>query len=436
MPTVLPYVPQRITVHLGSPSSNAANVTVPFVDYVKNVASSEIYPTWDESALQANIYAIVSYALNRVYTEFYRSRGYDFDITSSTAFDQAFVNGRSYFDNISRLVDQLFNDYLRRPGFVEPLAAKFCNGTTVTCEGLSQWGSQNLAQQGYSSTQILRSYYGNVETVLNAPVQGITSSYPGTPLRVGSTGPNVVTLQVALNRIAQNYPAIPKIPEADGIFGSRTEASVRAFQRIFNLSDDGIVGPATWYAIVRLYTAVTQLSELRSQGQQFYSINWSPPNALQEGSTGEKVRQLQYMLSILSEYISTIPRISIDGIYGPSTRSAVLAAQRRFQLPETGVVDAQTWDDIYDQFSGIENTTLRSREAFPDTASASQSAVATSAPLNRSNRRRTNAAAPAFAENRRRSAANGYANTSTMTQFPGRDLSAGMQDPISKEVVR
>ena len=131
MPTVLPYVPQRITVHLGSPSSNAANVTVPFVDYVKNVASSEIYPTWDESALQANIYAIVSYALNRVYTEFYRSRGYDFDITSSTAFDQAFVNGRSYFDNISRLVDQLFNDYLRRPGFVEPLAARFCNGTTL-----------------------------------------------------------------------------------------------------------------------------------------------------------------------------------------------------------------------------------------------------------------------------------------------------------------
>ena len=436
MPPVLPYVPERITVHLGPPGANAANVNVSFSDYVKNVASSEIYPTWDESALRANILAIVSFALNRIYTEFYRSRGYDFDITNSTAYDQFFVNGRSYFENISRLVDELFNDYLRRPGFVEPLAAKFCNGTTVTCEGLSQWGSQNLAQQGYSSTQILRSYYGNVETVLNAPVQGITSSYPGTPLRVGSTGPNVVTLQVALNRIAQNYPAIPKIPEADGIFGSRTEASVRAFQRIFNLSDDGIVGPATWYAIVRLYTAVTQLSELRSQGQQFYSINWSPPNALQEGSTGEKVRQLQYMLSILSEYISTIPRISIDGIYGPSTRSAVLAAQRRFQIPETGVVDAQTWDEIYDQFSGIENTTLRSRETFPATASASQAAVATSAPLNRSSRRRTNAAAPAFAENRRRPAADGYAHTSTMTQFPGRDLSAGMQDPISKEVVR
>ena len=146
MATVIPYIPQRITVHLGPPSSDAANVTVSFSDYVKNVASSEIYPTWEDSALRANILAIVSFALNRVYTEFYRSRGYDFDITNSTAYDQFFVNGRSYFTNISRIVDDLFNDYLRRPGFVEPLAAKFCNGTTVTCEGLSQWGSQNLAR--------------------------------------------------------------------------------------------------------------------------------------------------------------------------------------------------------------------------------------------------------------------------------------------------
>ena len=172
MPTVTPFVPERITVHLGSPNANAENVTVSFSDYVKNVASSEIYPTWEESALRANILAIVSFALNRVYTEFYRSRGYDFDITNSTAYDQYFVNGRSYFENVAQIVDDLFNDYLRRPGFVEPLAAKFCNGTTVTCEGLSQWGSQNLARQGYNSTQILRSYYGDVEIVPNAPIRG------------------------------------------------------------------------------------------------------------------------------------------------------------------------------------------------------------------------------------------------------------------------
>lgn len=417
MPPVTPYVPQNITVHLGPPSSNAANVTVPFVNYVKNVASSEIYPTWDESALRANILAIVSFALNRVYTEFYRSRGYDFDITSSTAYDQAYVNGRSYFENVSRLVDELFNDYLRRPGFVEPLAAKFCNGTTVTCEGLSQWGSQNLAQQGYSSDQILRSYYGNVETVLNAPIRGITSSYPGSPLRIGSTGPNVVVLQVALNRISQNYPAIPKIPAADGIFGSRTEAAVRAFQQIFGLTADGIVGPATWYEIVRLYTAVTNLSELRSQGQQFYAINWSPPNSLEVGDTGEKVRLLQYMLSVLSNYIPSIPPVTVDGIFGQATRAAVLAAQRRFGLPETGTVGEQTWDEIYDQYSGIENTTLRNSETFPNTGA--NRAVAASARANNTPSNNTN-----------------YARTSTQTQFPGRNLSIGAQDAVRQEVVR
>lgn len=416
MPPVTPYVPQRITVHLGPPSSDAPNVTVSFSDYVKNVASSEIYPTWDEAALRANILAIVSFALNRVYTEFYRSRGYDFEITSSTAYDQAFVNGRSYFENISRLVDELFNDYLRRPGFVEPLAAKFCNGTTVTCEGLSQWGSQNLAQQGYNSDQIIRSYYGNVETVLNAPIRGITSSYPGTPLRRGSSGPNVVVIQVALNRISQNYPAIPKIPAVDGVFGSRTEAAVVEFQQIFGLSPDGIVGPGTWYEIVRLYTAVTSLSELRSQGQQFYAINWSPPGGLELGDTGEKVRLLQYMLSVLSAHIQSIPPVSVDGVYGPATRAAVLAAQRRFGLPETGTVGTQTWDEIYDQYSGIETTVLRSAEAFPGTVSSGNG--------NRS------------ANNGRNGNRTNYSRSSIQTQFPGRDLSIGSQDVVKQEVVR
>ena len=425
MPTVTPFVPQRITVHLGPPSSNSENVTVSFADYVKNVASSEIYPTWDESALRANILAITSFALNRVYTEFYRSRGYDFDITNSTAYDQYFVKGRAFFENISRLVDELFNDYLRRPGFVEPLAAKFCNGTTVTCEGLSQWGSQNLAQQGYNSTQILRSYYGDVETVLNAPIRGITASYPGTPLRTGSTGPNVVVLQVSLNRIAQSYPAIPKIPATDGIFGPRTEASVRAFQQIFGLSPDGIVGPATWYEIVRLYTAVTSLSELRSQGQQFYAVNWTAPNALQSGDTGDKVRQLQYMLSVLSAYIPEIPPVTVDGIFGQGTRAAVLAAQRRFGLPETGVAGDATWDEIYDQFSGIENTTLRSGETFPRSAEATASASAVR-PVG--NFKRNGSTANAQRTN--------YARTTTLTQFPGRDLSIGGQDPVRQEVVR
>ena len=406
MPTVIPFVPQNITVHLAGPSTPAANVTLPFSDYVKNVASSEIYPTWDESALRANILVIVSFALNRVYTEYYRSRGYDFDITSSTAIDQAFVNGRSYFENISRLVDELFNDYLRRPGFVEPLASKFCNGTTVTCEGLSQWGSQNLAQQGLNSTQILRSYYGNIEIVNDAPIMGLTSSYPGTPLRRGSSGPNVVVIQVALNRISQNYPAIPKLPTVDGIFGSRTEASVRAFQQIFGLTPDGIVGKATWYALVRLYTAVTRLSELRSQGQQFYSVNWEYPDALIEGNRGEKVRLLQYMLAVLAEYIPEISSVTVDGIYGPNTAAAVRAAQRWLGLPVTGSVDEITWDEIYDQYTGIENTTLRNGETFPTQQGGANG-------------------------NRNR-----YNRTTTMTQFPGENIQTGSRDPVRQEMVR
>ena len=409
MPTVIPFVPENITVHLAGPNTPAANVTVPFVDYVKNVASSEIYPTWEESALRANILAIVSFALNRVYTEYYRSRGYDFDITNSTAIDQAYVHGRSIFENISRIVDQLFNDYLRRPGFVEPLASKFCNGTTVTCEGLSQWGSQNLARQGFNSTQILRSYYGNIEIVNDAPIMGLTSSYPGTPLRRGSSGPNVVVIQVALNRIAQNYPAIPKIANVDGIFGSRTESSVRTFQQIFGLTPDGIVGKATWYALVRLYTAVTELSELRSQGQQFYSINWESPNSLVQGNRGEKVRLLQYMLAVLSQYIDEIPPITVDGIFGPATTAAVRAAQLWLGLPVTGAVDETAWDEIYDQYSGIETTTLRSGETFPQNTGSS----------NGSNMNRTR-----------------YSRSSTMTQFPGENLQTGSRDTVRQEVVR
>lgn len=408
MPTVLPYVPQRITVHLGTPNADAPNVTVSFSDYVKNVASSEIYPTWDESALRANILAITSFALNRVYTEFYRSRGYDYDITNSTAFDQYFVNGRSFFDNVSRLVDELFNDYLRRPGFVEPLAAKFCNGTTVTCEGLSQWGSQNLAQQGYTSTEILDSYYGDVEIVANAPIQGITSSYPGTPLRRGTTGPGVVTIQASLNRIAQSYPAIPKIPTVDGIFGSRTEAAVRKFQEVFNLTPDGIVGPATWYALVRIYVAVTRLAELRSQGQRYYANSWATTDPIEQGDTGIKVEHLQYMLSVLSAFIPEIPPLNIDGVFGNTTRAAVIAAQRRFGLPQTGIVDFDTWDEIYDQFSGIENTSLRGEENFPYTEAIQGQTPQRSR----------------------------YARTPVMTQFPGSDLRVGNQDPVRQEVVR
>lgn len=353
MPTVIPYVPERITVHLGSPGANVANVTVPFIDYVKNVASSEVYPTWEDSALTANILAIISFALNRVYTEFYRSQGYDFDITSSTAIDQKFINGRNYFTSISRIVDNIFNDYLRRPGFVEPLAAQFCNGTTATCEGLRQWGSQELAQQGFNSVQILRRYYGSVEIVNDAPIRGYTPSYPGTPLRQGAQGASVVQMQVMLNRIAQNYPAIGRIALVDGIFGSQTERSVRTFQQIFDLSVDGIVGKATWYQMVRLYVGVNRLSELQSEGQTFFSNSFQAPANLLSGSTGRAVQQLQYMLNVLAEYVDNIPPIAIDGIFGSATRAAVIAFQRFAGLTADGVVGPATWSALYDHVTGL-----------------------------------------------------------------------------------
>ena len=380
MVNVIPVIPETITVHLGLPNTAAENVTVSFPDYVKNVASSEIYPTWDESALRANILAIMSYALNRVYTEFYRSRGYDFDITNTTARDQAFVNGRSYFENISRLVDEMIGSYIRRTGTVEPLAAKFCNGTTSTCDGLSQWGSEALAQEGLDSVEILRFYYGDdIEIVTNAPMAGITESYPGTPLRVGSRGPDVTVVQTSLNRIGQNYPAIPKVSPVDGIFGPQTEAAVKAFQQIFSLDPDGIVGRATWYQIVRVYVAVLKLAELQSEGQRFFFIQ-EYPEFLSLGDTGVLVEQLQYMLSVLSSFLPQVPDPGMSGIFDNATLNAVRGFQRYAGLPVTGSVGEATWDAIFEQFNSVDITVFENGALFPETGDFSSSTRLTQFP--------------------------------------------------------
>lgn len=370
-PTIIPFVPETITVHLGAPDEAAENITVPFTEYIKNSASSEIYPTWSESALRANILAITSYALNRVYTEYYRSRGYDFDITNSTAIDQAFVPGRSYFENVSRLADELFDSYIRRISFLEPLAAKFCNGTTSTCSGLSQWGSEELAKQGYNSIDILRYYYGDdIEIVNDAPVEGVTESYPGYPLQIGSTGPFVTVIQTSLNRIGQNYPAIPKIDPVDGIFGTQTDAAVRAFQQIFSLAPDGIVGRATWYQIIRIYVAVTRLAELQSQGQQLFFIG-SYPEDLSLGDRGDPILLLQYVLSVIQEFDPSIPPVQQSGLFDPATRNAVQAFQQSQNLPATGAVNAATWDALYEAYTAIENTLFDLRTLFPEENAAS-----------------------------------------------------------------
>ena len=360
MLSVVPYIPSTITVHLGLPDQWAENVTVSFPDYVKNVASSEIYPTWEPAAIRANVLAIISFALNRVYTEFYPSRGYDFQITSTTAYDQKFIKGRNVFENIAQVVDEIFNDYIRRKGYVEPLAAKFCNGTTTTCDGLSQWGSQELAQAGYDSMSILRYYYGDdIELVTNAPIQDVTQSYPGTPLRLGSVGSDVVVLQTMLNRVAQNYPAIPRITPALGVFNQETEDSVRQFQRIFDLTPDGVVGKATWYKLVYLYVGVNQLSELVSQGQTFYNVQFLFPGVLQEGDRGEGVQVLQYMLALLAEFDQALRSVQVDGVFGPVTAQAVRYYQQQVGLAADGVVGPATWNSIYRHYIAAEQELQR-----------------------------------------------------------------------------
>lgn len=314
---VLPTIPENITVHLGRPDSNARNVTVPFIDYIKNVASSEIYPTWPENALRANIYAQVSFALNRIFTEWYRSKGYNFDITNSTSYDQAYTYGRDTFETTNRIVDELFNDYVVRQGSVEPLFTQFCNGTTVTCEGLSQWGTVSLAEQGYTPYQILQYYYGDdINIVQNAPVENALQSYPGAPLSRGDAGDNVRWIQTRLNRIGLNYPAIPKISPVNSTFDKATEDAVKAFQRIFNLTPDGIVGKGTWYKLNQIYNGVKRLAELDSEGLTLQEVSKQYPETLSAGQSGGAVRLIQYYLNTIGLSNSSIPPIAMDGIFG------------------------------------------------------------------------------------------------------------------------
>ncbi len=352
MPT--PTVPETITVHLGSPDSSAQNVTVPFPYYIKNVASSEIYPTWPESALRANIYAIISFALNRYYTEFYRTRGYDFDITSSTAYDQKFINNREIFENISKIVDDIFNDYVTKGDQIQPYFTTYCNGTTVTCDGLSQWGTVSLAEDGLIPFEILQYYYGDdINIVRNAPISQYVPSYPGVILRLGDSGEDVRIIQQQLNRIAANYPSIRKIPEINGVFDEPTRSAVEQFQQIFNLTPDGQVGKATWYKLKQIYNSVKKLSELYSEGITISEAQRQFREVLKSGDSGPDISVLQYYLAFIAEFYGSIPQIEIDGIFGEQTLNAVIAFQREFGLPQDGIVGRQTWYALQDQYDAI-----------------------------------------------------------------------------------
>lgn len=349
-------IPNPITVHLGSPGASASNVQVSFPDYVKNVASSEIYPTWPDASVRANIYAIITFALNRIFTEWYRSRGYNFDITNNTAYDQYFVYGRNIYESISLIVDEIFNEFVRRQGQTAPYFTSFCNGTTATCAGMSQWGSVTLANQGLTPLQILRSYYPkDVEIAETNIITGVLSSYPGTALKIGSKGLGVQTVQTYLERIRRNYPAIPTITDEAGVFGESTKAAVAKFQSIFNLTSDGIVGKSTWNKLSYLYASVTKLAELNSEGTSLGIGTVPPSSVLRLGSSGQDVVTLQYLLNVAAEFNSTIPAPVQNGNFGEETQQAVAAFQRAAGLEPDGIVGPLTWQALYNTYLGINN---------------------------------------------------------------------------------
>ena len=304
------------------------------------------------------MYAQISFALNRIYTEYYRSRGYDFDITSSTSIDQSFVEGRDIFDNIRQLAGELFDNYIRRQGSVEPLFALYCDGRRVSCDGLSQWGTVELAEQGLTPYEILTYYYGddiNIETTDDIRAN-TEESAPVVPLTIGSVNDQVRVAKIRLNRISKNYPSIPKIAQTDGIFLQDTEAATRRFQEIFGLTPDGIIGKSTWYYIRRIYNAVKRLNEIDSEGVTIEEITQQYPGVLREGDSGVNVANLQYYLNYLSGFYESIPPVGIDGSFGPSTRAAVIDLQNTFGLVADGIVGPLTWKALYDAYLGIVST--------------------------------------------------------------------------------
>ena len=327
---------------------------------------------WPEQALRANIHCQISLALNRIYTEWYPSKGYSFNITNSTSYDQYYVHGRTVFDVMVRLTDDIFNTYIRKTGTVNPYYAEYCDGKSVTCPGLKQWGTVTLANQGRNALSILKYYYGNnIEIIRTNNIQSIPQSYPGSPLRQGSTGAAVFTLQRQLNRITKDYPFLGLLT-VDGIFGRKMTETVKKFQKQFNLTADGVVGRSTWYKISYIYVSVKDLAELTSEGETFSGTlpdgSWNlGSSVLKQGSTGSEVEQLQFWLSTLAQYESSIPSVTVDGVYGSGTAAAVRAFQRRYGLTVDGIVGRTTWTELYDQFRSIQSDN-GTPNAYPGTA--------------------------------------------------------------------
>lgn len=315
-----------------------------------------ISSAWPEQALRANIHAQISLALNRVFTEWYKSKGYNFQITNSTSYDQYYVHGRDIFEPMDRITDDIFNTYVRRPGTIDPYYTEYCDGKSVTCNGMKQWGTVTLAESGKSALEILKYYYGNnLEIVRTDNIADIPESYPGTPLRIGSTGEAVRTIQRQLNRIAKDYPSFGTL-EVDGVYGQSTADVVKKFQKQFGLTQDGVVGRSTWYQISYIYVAVKKLAQLTSEGEQPTGglVSGTFPGILRLGSSGDTVEQVQFWLNTVADYVPSIPKVNVDGIFGPATQAAVRAFQTHYSLTVDGIVGRVTWDTLYNEYQSIQ----------------------------------------------------------------------------------
>ena len=353
MATRYPIVPRNITVHLGKPDESSRNITVSFTDYISNVASSEIYPTWPKESLKANIYAIISFAMNRIYNEWYRSKGYNFDITSSPIYDQKFVENRSTYENINNIVEEIFNNYVVKGNQIQPYFTRYCDGRNTTCDGLSQWGSVSLANSGKNYLDILKYYYGNdISIKFDAPVGDVYEGYPGYVVELGSAGNPVLLIQRDLKRIRKNYPAIPDITNKLGIYDEETVNAVKKFQEIFSLPVTGKVDKATWYKIKYVYTSVKKLSDLYSEGLTSDEATFLYEDELNYGDTGIEVEYIHYFLDAIAFLDPDIPRLKTNSIYNDNSITMVKAFQTKYNLPVTGVFTYKDWKvlkDIYDK---------------------------------------------------------------------------------------
>ena len=349
-----PIVPNNITIHLGKPDEAVRNITIPFTDYIKNVASNELYPTWPINSLKANIYAIISFAMNRIYNEWYRSKGYNFDITSSSIFDQSYVENKAVYENISDIVEEIFNDYVVKGTQIQPYFTRYCDGRKTTCEGLSQWGSVSLAKEGKTPIQILKYYYGNdISIKYDAPVGDNIEGYPGYEIGLGNAGNPVLLIERDLKRIKSNYPAIPAINDTLGIYTEEVENAVKKFQEIFSLPITGIVDKATWYKIKYVYTSVKKLSDLYSEGLSKSDATLAYNDELKYGDTGIEVEFIHYFLDALAFLDPDIPRLRTNSIYNNDTITMVKAFQEKYGLPVTGIFTYQDWKVLKSTYDKI-----------------------------------------------------------------------------------